>query len=319
MMILFSSMSFACNIDEEIARLKNANTDFEKEDILYDMNSSLIFCGTEAYSKVAMAVYENSNLGDYFIPSLLYQFKELAGYSFQIGEEWNRKALSVFVWKGNDKHLLRIGTATGVYLGEYNKRGLIATNRHVLNRENCSDLIINNTNGEKLDCLEIIRPESHLDYAFILTNTVLKQDPLEFEWDRNDKFTPLLTAGRGYQYNEEQRFLEESSELCQIFDEDDLGQSMGCDSSPGDSGSPVFLKQENKLYGLANSTGNHILSFSNSDYKKLLSNDVFKGLIDLQSSHLVPLYMIKKDLQNAGVTKTAKDIISCMMTRGCLK
>lgn len=313
------SQSLACTIDQGVTELAYAQTEIEKEDALDSIGTSLIFCGPEEYAKAALAVYKNSNLGDYFIPSLLFQYGQLVGNSFQIGEDWNRKALFEMEATGAYRYLLRVGTATGTYIGQYNGKGVIVTNRHVLDNENCDEIMLVSYGGVPLVCSKFIISGSDLDFAFILLDTVIDVHPPQFEWKRRKSATGLLTAGRGMYLNEEQDFLEESSELCQIFLPDEDGESMGCDSSPGDSGSPIFIKKERKLYGIANSTGNHILNFTNNNYYEILYQENLHGLISLQSSHMVPLYRIRGELKNSHLTEEARAIIYCMLDQGCLE
>ncbi len=316
---LSSLAASSCGIDSDISNLKAAQTDMDKEDILYAMSTTLLFCGPGDYTKAVLASFEYTSFGDHFVESFLYQYKQSMGRSYQIGDDWNRKEMSSIIDSGLDHHILRVGSATGVYLGKYEGQSLIATNRHVVRGKECPTLEISNTRDEKINCSKIIRTGSDLDYAFILSDTVIAEAPLDIEWKKMQKSTALLTAGRGYSRNEEQEFLEEDSDLCQIFLADKDGETMGCDSSPGDSGSPVFLKKEKKLYALANSTGSYILSFTNDTIKKILADKKLHGIFRLQSSHMVPFYRIKEDLSNSSVNFESKKIISCIINKGCLE
>ncbi|MFT6632121.1 MAG: hypothetical protein ACJAS4_002083 [Bacteriovoracaceae bacterium] len=313
------AQSLACDVEWGVKELIGARTEIEKEDALDSISASLTFCHPNEYPKVALDVLENTDLGDYFIQSLLYQYGQLVGNSYQIGNNWNRVELLEMRIASLDRYLLRVGTATGIYLGKYNGKSLIATNRHVLESESCDEIVIMNYKGFSLACSKFILPNSRLDFAFILLDTVIEETPVMLEWNQRESKTRLLTAGRGHHLNEGQAFFEESSELCQIFLPDNNGESMGCDSSPGDSGSPVFIKDERKLYGLANSTGNYILNFTNNNYVEILSHQNLHGLIKFQSSHMVPLYRIKKELKNSNLTKESREIITCMLEHGCLQ
>ncbi|EQC52030.1 trypsin-like peptidase domain protein [Bacteriovorax sp. DB6_IX] len=314
--LLWGVPALSCGIDNDIETLQSAQNDMDKEDALYGMTSSLNFCDLSAYAKAVKASYEFTDFGDYFLKSFLFQYKQYRSHSFAIGSSWDREDLELIVDKGLENYLFRVGSASGVFLGNYSGRALIATNRHVIEEEKCEGLIVEDVRGKSFTCSQIINPQSKLDYAFVLLSEDIDLTPIKFEAQRMESQTALLSAGRGYYHNEKQDFKEEKSELCQIFFDDELGQTMGCDSSPGDSGSPIFLRESGMLYGLANSTGNTMLSFSDSDYKSFLGDARFRGLLKLQSSHFVPLYRILADkVEQVG----AKNILNCLNTKGCLK
>jgi hypothetical protein len=309
--------AMACNIDSDIEDLAMAETDFEREEILYSISSSLLFCTPVDYAKAMKATFEYTELGPFFMTSFLFQYQQYYPNSYQIGSEWNRKEFDKLKETKLDQYIYRVGSATGVYLGRYNGKSLFATNRHVIEGENCEDVVISSTSGVEVKCDEIINPMSELDYAFILVDESVELTALNIEKEMVASQTSFMTGGRGYYNNEGQLFKEESSELCMKFTEDRLGETMGCDSSPGDSGSPVFLKKSLKLYGLANSTGTSILDFSNSEVSQMSSDSKFEKLISLQSSHLVPFYRILKDSNNISNAK-AIDILNCINEEGCL-
>jgi len=309
--------SYACDIDSTIEELMTSESNEQREDALYGMSSSLLFCGPSAYARAIKASFKYSEFGSFFLKTFLFQYKQYFPNSFSIGSKWNRREFDELDKRDLSKYIFRIGTASGVYLGRYQGKSLFATNRHVIESEECSNIIISNIDVTNYSCHEILNPESHLDYAFILSDKQIELSPIDINKEMKTQGEALITGGRGYFLNEAQVFKEESSELCQIFHDDELGQSMGCDSSPGDSGSPVFLKDKNELYGLANSTANTTLEFSNDEILAMVNDEKFRELIKLQSSHFVPFYMILNDVE--GRDEEVKNIIECISSKGCLK
>lgn len=316
--LALSSKGLACGIERSIEELSMAETDYEREDILYSLSSSLLFCPPEEYGRAMKATFDYTEFGPFFMKSYLFQYQQYFQNSYQIGSSWNRKSFEELTVKGLDRYILQVGTATGVYLGKYNGKSLIATNRHVIEDEVCSELEISSIHGVGISCDEILNPQSELDYAFILSSDEINLNAIRINNKKVESKTPFITGGRGYYRNEEQSFKEESSELCMKFLEDKLGESMGCDSSPGDSGSPVFLKESSSLYGLANSTGSYILDFSNEEVHEMISDEKYVELINLQSSHLVPFYRILED-RKQNISNEVKDILNCIDTKGCLR
>jgi hypothetical protein len=294
----------------------------EQEDRFQEIMSEMTFCyDSIVFGKVAKTVTENTPDSKWYIKNLQLQYRQNTQTSFyQIGSDWNRKELDLVVKEKLDRNLFAIDDASGVFIGNKSEVGIIATNDHVVKGKKCESLnVTQSITGEKFRCEKIIRfGNKKFDMAFVLVNKV-DASPLKIQFERQIR-TKFLTAGRGFLHNDEQIFLEESSQLCQSLLVTDEGERTGCDVSNGDSGSPVFDKSNRNLYALVNATNTMIFSYTDDEYLKMAKNPKYKTLLNEQTSMITPFYLLKDNINNSRfISSEDRELLSCLYKSGCLK
>lgn len=174
---------------------------------------------------------------------------------------------------------------TGVYLGEHNGRHLVGTNAHVLdNIYSCQTqklaIVAKFTLGNAVfTCESLIATWADVDFAiFVLTVDSEAQsdyletvNPLKFNFDiPYSKNRPLYSIGHGNANNPDSVMTIKYDEDCRIYsatneirrlknphNPDALkipSFAIGCDISPGDSGSSVIDSETGDLIGVVWST-----------------------------------------------------------------
>ncbi|NRA66745.1 MAG: trypsin-like peptidase domain-containing protein [Pseudobacteriovorax sp.] len=207
----------------------------------------------------------------------------ISNQTYQIGSEWGKVPVSeeqfaeLPTLQSIAEGTVRIGGATGFYLGKFNGQHLVATNNHVCpSRARCGRATANFTMaGKSIRVKEFLGSWPSIDLAIL----ALRDDP------RNESFlstvknpilfdkdlTPgqeLITVGYGRANNTWRRLMGNWDSDCKIFsgenefrlmkDPDELnpGQyetwsfSNGCDVSHGDSGSAMVDRATGAVIGI---------------------------------------------------------------------
>lgn len=176
---------------------------------------------------------------------------------------------------------------TGFFLGRFNDRYLIGTSAHLLkNIPMCFAIPLYahfEIQGKSFRCKNIIGIWPEIDFAlFSIRDVFEKKDessepegflaqinPLEFDFkDPLEHTTALSTMGFGIHKNEQEELTLKEDQDCMIYSpsgvlakvskanqEKDQPQAMtafamGCDISPGDSGSAVINRESRKAIGI---------------------------------------------------------------------
>lgn len=213
---------------------------------------------------------------------------------FQIGETWDARPLSLetlhdennFIVSRMASNIAQITTpiakGTAFYLGRHNGSHLMATNAHVLkNILSCrvSPVIFRFTIfGVTMKCDSIITIRRDIDFALLSveTNDVSQSfleelNPLKFAFDRDvNRNVPVYTAGYGEFLNPEGKMTLKDDRDCRIYSKTNdfrklldpekieskkiPSMAVGCDISPGDSGSPIVNRVSGEVMGIIWST-----------------------------------------------------------------
>lgn len=213
---------------------------------------------------------------------------------FQIGPAWGAETINPeFLSSENDYAITRAAQSTvyirtlfargtGFFLGEHNGDMLIATNAHVLkNIPSCtvSPVIVDFKNVNlTYTCSKVIGIWRSIDFAILSLNTnsasrrtLLRLDPLKFDFSSDiAKNNLLMTIGYGDRTSSGSKLTLKRDDDCRVYsptetfkrlnnpEEKDalsvLSFAMGCDISPGDSGSPVMDRNTGDVVGIAWST-----------------------------------------------------------------
>lgn len=213
---------------------------------------------------------------------------------FQIGETWGATPITrSFIQDENDFVISRLASniaqittpeskGTAFYLGKHNGEHIMATNAHVLkNVPSCMVLpVVFRFSLLKLTytCSKIISIWRDVDFALLAINVDVASEsflnelnPLELAF-KNDiiKDTLVYTSGYGEFNNPSNQLTLKNDDDCRIYsatntfkrlrDPEKLGAksipsfAVGCDISPGDSGSPIVDRQTGEVLGLIWST-----------------------------------------------------------------
>lgn len=209
--------------------------------------------------------------------------------NFQIGSKWDRKAANPWtIYYENDSYLtnafkstVRVRTlkniGTGFYLGQHHNQFIIATSAHVLDgipfcSENFFTVYVKLSEiNTELKCNKLIGIWKDIDMAIFSINVpssinylLWRINPLQFDWSNEvEKSQSLITLGYGEYQNDKKTITYETSEDCKVFSPSNYFKKIvnsnnssiwsfahGCDSSPGDSGSPVLSKNTGKVIGM---------------------------------------------------------------------
>ena len=213
---------------------------------------------------------------------------------FQIGASWDAQNLTTqnvidtnnFVISQGASSTVLIRTlfakGTGVFLGQFNDRYLVATNAHVLkNIPTCAvtPVVVQfKLANLAYTCSKVIGIWPDVDFALITLRTrngshaFLDQlNPPKMAFKRPLlKNTMLYSFGHGAFQNSDNNLTLKAGDDCRIYSGDntlrrlqDPNQegakkvpsfAVGCDISPGDSGSPLIDRNSGEIYGLVWST-----------------------------------------------------------------
>lgn len=255
---------------------------------------------------------------------------------FQIGPTWGaEKVTSNLLQNENSYNITKaalntvyirslFAKGTGFFLGEHNGDMLVATNAHVLkNIPSCtvSPVIVGfKTMNLTYTCSKVIGIWRSIDFAIISLNTtpsskrrLQAMDTLEFDFKADiTKNNMLFSTGYGDKNSTGAFLTLKRDEDCRVYSETEeflrLGNpnekdarevpsfAMGCDISPGDSGSPVMDRRTGKVIGIAWSTYTpKPVTLRSSAYMERLrseaSDDVWKYL-----AYAVPASEIRQEL-----------------------
>jgi hypothetical protein len=213
---------------------------------------------------------------------------------FQIGASWDAQNLTTqnvintnnFVISQGASSTVLIRTlfakGTGIFLGRFNNRYLVATNAHVLkNIPTCAvtPVVVQfKLANLAYTCSKVIGIWPDVDFALIAlraqngSHVFLDQlNPPKMAFKKPLlKNTLLYSFGHGAYLNSENNLTLKAGDDCRIYSEDntlrrlqDPNQegakkvpsfAVGCDISPGDSGSPLIDRTTGDIYGLIWST-----------------------------------------------------------------
>ncbi|MFK7824118.1 MAG: serine protease [Oligoflexales bacterium] len=252
---------------------------------------------------------------------------------YQLGSEWGKKALSR---RNLNKYppsfqkaalaTLRVGGATGFYIGEYNGYHLVATNHHVMPRESaCLGRDVKFKLLEKsFVCKKFFGHWTDIDFALFAIEVNKSEDiellsRVKLDVDFNSDLYPgqeLLTIGYGVANNPIRRIVGTMDSDCKVFSEqgefrfmadpDVLNPgpykawsfALGCDVSHGDSGSAIVDRESGKVVGII-WTGKipKDSKVQDSEYlSQILEENSPEIWIDL--NYAVPASKIREILQN---------------------
>lgn len=213
---------------------------------------------------------------------------------FQIGESWGVRPLTLstireennFVISRMASNVAQITTpfakGTAFYLGKHNGDHLMATNAHVMkNIPSCrvSPVVFRFTlYGVTMTCDKIITIRRDVDFALLtlsendVSEAFLNElNPLKLAFNGDViKNTMVYSAGYGEFQNAKGNLTLKDDQDCRIYsatntfrrleDQGKLGtkkipsMAIGCDISPGDSGSPIVDRNSGDVLGLVWST-----------------------------------------------------------------
>ena len=252
---------------------------------------------------------------------------------YQVGSEWGKKALTR---EGLDAYppsfrkaalaTLRVGGATGFYVGEYNGYHIVATNHHVMPRaSSCLGRSVRFKLLEKsFVCKKFFGHWTDIDFALFAIEVNKPEDvtllsKIKLSMDFNSQPFPgqeLLTIGFGVANNPVRRIVGNIDSDCKVFSEqgdfrfmadpDVLNPgpykawsfALGCDVSHGDSGSAIVDRESGQVVGII-WTGKipKASKVQNSDYldDMLASNS---PEIWMELNYAVPASKIKEFLQS---------------------
>ncbi|POB15165.1 serine protease [Halobacteriovorax sp. DA5] len=244
-------------------------------------------CSSRSVYQAIIKLYENINYPSVYLKYVLSnQRRDLNIKEYIIGDEWNRTHISEndspdvealkssilitglgVVNTANKLTLKNVGTA--FYLGQFAGEHLVATAAHVIDRENFKDMLFHFIAGPKfsLKAKELVFYSDDLDFSIVSIDMEDKESILmetvtavKLNFDKVAvEGTPLTTVGFGFFDNEKLGLARyENSHDCQIIFGDDRVRKLdkvysiatGCDSSGGDSGSPLVDRETGELVGI---------------------------------------------------------------------
>ncbi len=256
--------------------------------------------------------------------------------SYQIGDEWDAKKLTVDLVNNENSYPIYkaaintvyirtlFAAGTGFYLGEHNGQFLVATNAHVLKNIiscNVSPVTINfKFLKRSYTCANVIGIWRSIDFAILALNTdggarqrLRELDPLEIDrTDEIEKNTLLYSAGYGKQSGNLPELTLKGDDDCRVYSPTEtfarldnpqekearavLSFAVGCDISPGDSGSPILDRKTGKLLGIIWSTyAPKPVTFQTRAFMERLrseeSDDIWKYM-----AYAVPVAEIRQEL-----------------------
>ena len=217
-----------------------------------------------------------------------------SGENFQIGASWSAKPLTIssvqeennFVIARLASNAVKVSTifakGTGFYLGRHNGNHIVATNAHVLkNIPSCSvsPVILQfSVFNAAFSCSKIIGIWRDIDFALISLETnsgneafLDEINPLKMAFNKDIQRDALVySAGFGQYRNSNSQLTLKNDEDCRVYsptnvfarlqDPTRLGSkkvasfAIGCDISPGDSGSPIIERDTGDVLGIVWST-----------------------------------------------------------------
>lgn len=213
---------------------------------------------------------------------------------FQIGESWGVRPITLqsireennFVISRMASNMAQVTTpfakGTAFYLGKHNGDHLMATNAHVMkNIPSCriSPVVFRFTLfGITMTCKKIITIRRDVDFALLALNDsevseayLRELNPMNLAFNKDVvKNTMLYSSGYGEFQNQSGKLTLKDDQDCRIYSATntfrrlkDVGKlgakkipsiAIGCDISPGDSGSPVVDRTTGDVLGIVWST-----------------------------------------------------------------
>lgn len=277
----------------------------------------------------------------YFFNSGSFALAEGPEFNPQLGEKWDRitagdSPLNENVFKLFFPQVDSYGTAT--YLGNFGGLDLFITAKHVSDI-GCEILFLENTflrTNYKVKCGQVIFSQENLDISIIsasIGNPQIAQRlhsllPAKLAMVPFGLRTLVQIVGYGSFQNEDQVMTEQNDDTCVSLtpytpmltkDPDSVNHPLtnpvwslpiGCDSSPGDSGAPVFLRDERIIAGVLWTGGAHGSDLSNSDLVHIFEKSPARIWKDF--SYVVPAPIIVSEIkkavesQGSGLTSAAR-------------
>ncbi|NRA44541.1 MAG: trypsin-like peptidase domain-containing protein [Oligoflexales bacterium] len=251
---------------------------------------------------------------------------------YQLGSEWGKKTLTRSGLSSYPPSFqkaalatLRVGGATGFYVGKYNGYHLVATNHHVMPRaSSCLGRDVQfKLLGKSFVCKKFFGHWTDIDFALFAIDVKNPEDiellsEVSLNMDFDSDLYPgqeLLTIGFGVANNPVRRIVGNMDSDCKVFSEqgdfrfmsdpDILNPgpykawsfALGCDVSHGDSGSAIVDRESGKVVGII-WTGKipKVSRVQNSDYlSQILSEN--SPEIWMELNYAVPASKIKEILQ----------------------
>ncbi len=215
----------------------------------------------------------------------LGEFSFALDLTYQIGEEWGKKPVTLESLKNESeafqraaKATAKMGGGTSFYLGEFNGKHIMATNHHVMPEARVCSFGSANFPllGISLKCIEFLGHWSDIDLALFVIQTPTDEQAAElakvarnFSFDRDVvKGETLVTIGFGKGDNPLRQLMANQDSDCRVFsadadyrfmaDPDDLNPgdynawsfANGCDVSHGDSGSAMVDRETGDVMGI---------------------------------------------------------------------
>lgn len=252
---------------------------------------------------------------------------------YQLGSEWGKKAVKFddvssypLSFQKAALATVKVGGATGFYIGEHNGYHLVATNHHVLPRRGAClgrkvkfDML-----GKSFVCKKFFGHWTDIDFALFAIDVKSQEDAqalsaISIDMDFYSQVyqgQKLLTIGFGAANNPRRQLVGNIDADCKVFsqagdyrfmdDPDVLNPgsykawsfALGCDVSHGDSGSAIVDRLSGKVVGII-WTGKipKKSKVQDSAYlSQMLSNN--SPEIWMELNYAVPATKIKEVLQN---------------------
>lgn len=255
---------------------------------------------------------------------------------FQIGASWSAQGLNTQVVTDINNFVISRGASSsvlirtifakgsGLYLGRFNDKHIVATNAHVLkNIPSCAvtPVVIQfKLLNAAYTCEKVIGIWRDVDFAIIALRTQRGSEallntlnPPKIAFNRPlIKNTLVYSFGHGSYQNSSDGLTLKADDDCRIYSQDntlrrlsDPNQNgsrkipsfaIGCDISPGDSGSPIMDRQSGDVYGFVWSTQTpKPITVKSSVYMERLraenTGDVWKNL-----AYAIPASAIRDEL-----------------------
>lgn len=225
---------------------------------------------------------KGSFLGAFFV---LYPLLASDTHLYQMGSQWDRRAVNKSWFEGRDQYvqqlvqsIVKIGSSSGIFLGFYEGRAVLATNAHVItNEENCKLSRIEFAYlGLRVRCTQVIGAWPSIELSLIIVDFFKISDREKVKnFGKNFAFSspiengqPLTVMGFGRADNKKRNLTFADDGDCKIFsgtgqfrfmlDPDETlvtdrrvwSFAHGCDISHGDSGAPLVNRYNGEILGI---------------------------------------------------------------------